>query len=222
VPRPIYPPSEASLVAFSAWPEDGDLVYRVRAVVAGRDGKVLQTTPEILTRVEPPTPEGGADLPPPLEEPPPEVELPLTVATPSPTPAAAPSPIPPAADPGPRLAFDYHPGPKTTRLINFRLERLKVGTTIRIAIAEPGEPTVEATIKIRARRGPSATTSYLRSRSAMPSSVSVPESSRSASTSRHSPGGSASSAGAPRRSAAASTVPPRRNATASSPAGSGV
>ena len=57
--------------------------------------------------------------------------------------------------------------------------------------------------------------------SAMPSSVSVPETSRSASTSRQSPAGSFSSTGSPRSSAAASTSPPRTNATASGPARSG-
>ena len=45
----------------------------------------------------------------------------------------------------------------TLSLASFAKHRLPVGTTIRITIAEPGKPTVLATIKIRAGRAPSAT-----------------------------------------------------------------
>ncbi len=57
--------------------------------------------------------------------------------------------------------------------------------------------------------------------SAIPSRVSVPDTVRSPSTSRHSPAGSVSVTGSPRSSTPATTASPRTNAIASGPAGSG-
>ena len=55
ISRTFLSPPLFGTVSFRAWPEDGDVDYRLRAVVKGLDGKVLQTTPELVTHVTQPT-----------------------------------------------------------------------------------------------------------------------------------------------------------------------
>ena len=58
----------------------------------------------------------------------------------------------------PAKSFTKRDARGTVSLYRFASRRLKVGTTIRITIAEPGARPIEATIKIRAGRKPSVTT----------------------------------------------------------------
>jgi hypothetical protein len=63
-----------------------------------------------------------------------------------------------------RSALTRRDAKGTVSLASFARERLRAGTNIRVAIAEPGKPAVVITLKIRAGRAPSVTISPDRAR----------------------------------------------------------